>query len=78
MSWTVITIIASLAFGYVSRWVQDWREKRNFKMRVEAEYREKVKDAVYKAIEKYDEEKQTLENMSKEHRLRYIADRVTT
>lgn len=77
MSWTVITIIISLGFGYVSRWYQDWREKRNFKMRVEAEYREKVKDIAYRVADEYEKNEKSIEGMPRNERMRYIADRVT-
>lgn len=77
MTWTIIGIIVSLGFGYVSRWIQDWRQKREYKRRVEAEHKLEVRKAVFKAVDEYEKEQKNIKNMPRSERMRYIADRVS-
>lgn len=73
---TIILAVLGLGLGYIGRMWQDYKYRREFVKRKEAEYKHAVNEKAYKIINLYEDNEDKLKNMSRRERLDFIAERV--
>jgi len=52
--WIAAGIIASYGFGFLTRWIADFRLRRQEKAKLEAEYKLKLKEEIERIKQEYD------------------------